>query len=96
MINEFFPHGMQPWMNVDFDDPYRDMAARHLEGPEWLVLRPQLMSVRLAVMTSESANVEHWCYRTIPEAVLAWCTYPRELSGWTRHVDRDFVHHHPD
>lgn len=96
MINEFFPHGTQPWINADFDDPYRDLAARHLEGDEWLVLRPMLTSVRLAVMTWASASVEHWCYRSIPEAMLAWWFYPQELAGWSRHVDRTGQEHHPN
>lgn len=63
-----FPHGQQPWQD-------EDVAARRLPDSEdeWLVIRPMLFSLRLAVMTEDNASVEHWCYTNLHDAFLSWC-----------------------
>lgn len=85
-----FPHGTEPWMTLE--GPRPDMAARRLDGDEWLVIRPQLFSLRLAVMTAESASIEHWCFTTVSDALLAWMSYPTIPETWSRHITRTGEH----
>lgn len=86
-----FPHGREPWQAEDL------AAARRLPNSEdeWLVIRPMLFSLRLAVMTEDNASVEHWCYTSFHDAFLSWCVYPNVLDGWTRHHTRDGEMVHP-
>lgn len=90
MSDTLFPNG-QP----DFLDD-RDLAARHLNGDEWLVIRPMITSMRLAVMTADDASVEHWCFNTPTQAVAAWSLYPHIPAWWTRHWHRDNTVSYPD
>lgn len=85
-----FPHGREPWQADD-------LAARRLPNSEdeWLVIRPMLFSLRLAVMTEDNASVEHWCYTSFHDAFLSWCAYPNVLDGWTRHHTRSGEMVHP-
>ena len=88
--HDFFPDGKPDWVDE------ADLAARKLEGDEWLVIRPMLFSLRLAVMTAGDASVEHWCYGTIGQALVAFIAYPHDVGGWTRHYDRNRVAHRPE
>lgn len=82
-VTDLFPDGKPPWIDEG------DLAARYILNDEWLVIRPMLFSLRLAVMTAYDASVEHWCFPTLPDALLAFTTYPYIPSGWTRHFQRD-------
>lgn len=83
MSNPRFPDGKPPWIDSN------DQAARHLQGEEWLVIRPMLFSQRLAVMTADNASVEHWCFHDVVDAYSAWTRYPDVPQNWTRHFKRD-------
>jgi len=85
---EPFPDGHEYWMEGD-------IAARKLDGDEWLVIRPMILSLRLAVMTEGDASVEHWCFTTLADAFVAWCLYPQVPQVWTRHIDRNGDHEWP-
>lgn len=82
MTDELFPDGIHDWMKGD-------IAARQLEGDEWLVVRPMLYSYRLAVMNEGNASIEHWCYGSLAEALVTWVLYPEIAPNWKRHQRRD-------
>lgn len=84
-----WPDGRPSWC-----DP-GDIAARRLDGDEWLVIRPMIYSVRLAVMDEYSASIEHWCFPTATHATLAWVMYPDVPTGWSRWHRRDHTEVHP-
>ena len=87
---ELFPNGTEGWVGRQ-----GFIAARQLEGDEWLVLRPMIYSIRLAVCTEGNAAIEHWCFEDVPRALVAWVIYPQDVGGWTRHVDRNNRQEHP-
>jgi hypothetical protein len=82
VTGELFPDGIEPWFNGD-------IAARRLEGDEWLVVRPMIYSFRVAVMSAGNASIEHWCYGSTAEALVCWVTYPEIVPNWKRHQRRD-------
>jgi hypothetical protein len=80
--DDFFPDGKHPWMSGD-------IAAKKISDDEWLVVRPMMYSVRLAVMNEGNASIEHWCYESVALALVGWVIYPAVVSNWKRHQRRD-------
>lgn len=89
MSANLWPNGRPDWCGKD------DMAARKLDGNEWLVLRPMLSSIRLGVMNEENASIEHWCFSSAVTAVIAWLRYPDVPEVWSRWHRRDHSEVHP-
>jgi hypothetical protein len=86
---EYFPDGRELWM-----EGY--IAARHIKGGEWIVVRQMIFSDRLAVMSEGDADIEHWCFKSLAAVFVAWVLYPNVPGGWTRHLRRDGTMEYPD
>lgn len=70
--------------DMEWAEPY--LAVRQLEEEDkFLVVAPQVFSLRVAVATPTSMG-EHWCYRDVVEALIAFQLYPEMPEGWTRHM----------
>ena len=86
-----FPDGTEPWMIED-----RCLAGKLVGEDEWLVIMPMMFSVRLAVANKGNASIEHWCYSSVTEALVAWALYPEVLTSWKRHQRRDRTMERPE
>lgn len=101
--SELWPDGRPQWAEGD-------LAAKRIEGGEWLVLRPLLFGASLCVCGEGCAGIEVWQFNESaslvdstlfpiglpPSAYRAWRDWPAPPTGWSRHQLRDGSRVWPD
>ena len=84
-----FPDGRPEWA----EGMYALRALRGDDEGKWLSVIPLIGGrARLCVCTPDDASIEHWCYSTPRDAIIAWLAYPTvQPVGWNRWQDRNNV-----